>query len=162
MTNDEIETTGAMSVSPPTNDRRRRLVASLGVVGLLAVVVLIVATRGGGAEENHRISGSFVLVDEDIFPGFLGGKGCEGRGGYDDVTEGLQVLVKDGQGEAVATSRLGEGIANTSKTVCSFPFSIEVPDAKFYEISVGRRGSLSYSKGDLEARDWRVEFSLGT
>ena len=45
---------------------------------------------------------------------------------------------------------------------CSFPFVVEgLPNAKFYSIEVGRRGSLTYTPTELKEKDWEVAFSLG-
>ena len=46
-------------------------------------------------------------------------------------------------------------------TQCVVQFSVPVKDAEFYAVSVGKRGELSYSKSELEERDWWVELTLG-
>jgi hypothetical protein len=46
--------------------------------------------------------------------------------------------------------------------ICTLLFDADVKNADFYEIEIGSRGKLSYSKKDLEKRDWYVAQSLGT
>ncbi len=45
---------------------------------------------------------------------------------------------------------------------CEYPILVkDVPRADFYEIEVGRRGSLKYSIDQLRAMGWNVSFKLG-
>ena len=109
---------------------------------------------------RNTITGTFTLVDDD-FTGALGDV-CLGSGGYRDINSSLDVVVKNGQGQIIATGDLGLGILKTRNT-CVFAFQVyKVPDADFYDVEVGRRGSLVFSRSDLERTDWIVGFKLSS
>ena len=114
---------------------------------------------------GHVISGSFSLLDDDLgtAPSSSPLKhGCWGTGGYDDIRIGLPVVIRDGNGTIIAKDELWNGkTAGWNK--CVFPFYVfNVTDADFYEISVGNRGSVVYSRDDLQQNDWHVTLSLGS
>jgi hypothetical protein len=44
---------------------------------------------------------------------------------------------------------------------CAYTFAVEVPDADFYAVEVGRRGVLTYSNAEMGTRGWSVWFTLG-
>ena len=70
------------------------------------------------------------------------------------------MTVKSGSGETIATGELGFGTSGDSE--CSFPIEVnDVPNSKYYRIEVSHRGELTYSKEELESRNWNVSFSLG-
>lgn len=79
-------------------------------------------------------------------------------GGYDDIVAGAQVVVQDGAGSVLATSSLTGGRVNVKG--CTFVFSVDVPDADFYQVTVTHRGALIYSRSDLTGDDWHVAGSL--
>ena len=89
---------------------------------------------------------------------------CEGTGGYSDIQEGLKVKVTDETGKILGIGELGSdnNRGEFRSVKCVFPFKVEgIPSARFYSIEVGRRGSLEYSRKDLEKQNWRVHFRLG-
>lgn len=119
-----------------------------------SVVSLVVA-------EGATLTGSFTLIDTEIS---RTSEGCTGTGGYTDVREGLQVVVKNEKNEILALGQLGRDnyTGEYPQVACEFPFVIkDIPRADFYEIEVGKRGSLKYSVDDLRKAGWVVEFSLG-
>jgi Protein of unknown function (DUF732) len=104
--------------------------------------------------ETATIAGSFTLKDES--PSYaassieVSGSSCTGAGGYSDVGPGTQVMVKNGKGDILTTSELESG--QGGQFLCSFPFSFEVTEGEDrYIVSVGRRGDLSFSFGELKA-----------
>ncbi len=119
---------------------------------------------------KNTISGTFVLYDEDILPKTLPGRFvamlgriCYASGGYGDIKGGAEVIVKDGAGKVIGKGSLWEGRREGQITdACAFPFQVTfIPDADFYEIEVGRRGSLIFSHRELESIGWLVGFELG-
>lgn len=104
---------------------------------------------------THVLVGSLSLKD-----GFVeGSDGCEGDGGYDDIREGAQVVVRS-QGKTIATTDLGSG--RRVDGACAFLFLVsELPDAEFYSVEVSHRGGLEYSRDQMEATDWEPTISLG-
>ncbi len=94
------------------------------------------------------------------------GAECEGREGYDDISVGAPVTVTNESGTTIATARLSQGeIVDTyraSVITCEWSFAIEdVPDAEFYDIEVSHRGTLTYSREEMEKMEWEVAFELG-
>lgn len=92
----------------------------------------------------------------------LGGIGCFGQRGYDDIAVGMQLTIKDETGKIIGVSELKpDTTLGTGSDRCKFIFIVDVPESEFYTIESGRRGGLTYSHADLEERDWVVELSLG-
>ena len=143
--------------------RRRKRV--LGGAILIAVVTGggFLALRGGGSlAPRHTVAGTLQLTLTDFgSPSFRqSGGSCEGAGGYADISAGVGVSLKDGEGNLLAASTLSPG--KSSSLRCTFAFTLgNVPEVPFYSIEVGRRGELSYSLADLRAMGWTLQLSLG-
>lgn len=138
---------------PDQQGNRKKLLIGLGAAGVLILVLLLLSNAG----QTHEITGSFVVFDDDA-----SSSDCRlgMDGGYSDIGPGTAVEVRNETGETIAAGRLGVG--ESIGLGCNFPIEVhDVPDAKFYRIGVGRRGELSYSKDEIEARDWEVAFQLG-
>lgn len=120
----------------------------------------------------QQITGSFTLIDSDVVGTW---DGCFGSGGYDDFGPGMNVTVRDGQGDVVgvgSTESLSEAdrtgvwaddvtFSEDSSVSCVVKFTVDVKPAEFYSVEVGSRGDLTYSAAELEAAGWHVELSLG-
>jgi hypothetical protein len=131
----------------------------------VAVLVLVLSACGAAATPTppptHSITGSLALHGSAGSEFAVSGATCAGLGGYDDVTQGATVTVKDQAGTIIATGHLDAGGFNASSG-CVFGFKIDpVPDATFYTIEVSHRGALTYSKDELASRSWQVAFTLG-
>jgi hypothetical protein len=141
---------------------------TLGVVIFVAIVAasgFLALSASGALAAHHTINGSITLIDTSnntLFPGITAvAGGCQGSGGYSDMSPGDGVTVKDGDGKLLATTTLGSGSGTTTR--CTFDFSLpNVPEAAFYTIEVGRRGGLSYPLAEMKAQDWSVELTLGS
>lgn len=176
------------STEPPADDApgdvsvgrifSRSFVMLLGAIALVGVTVIgaFALTR----EETKTVQGTYTLFDFDGVSGTA--SNCYGDGGYDDVEEGLQVLVRNGDDKLLATTSLENSVGRTVADVlgektsyssftrtlveCTFTFTAKVPAGeKFYAFSTGgneRRGKLMYSKADMEEKDWKVSISLGS
>ena len=89
------------------------------------------------------------------------GKGCDvSDTGYDDISAGAPVTVKDKAGTVLASSFLDSGTSAGSD--CTFSLAVEVPDSAFYQIEVGHRGAVTFSKSDLQSIGWTADLSIGT
>lgn len=148
-------------------EKKRFRVGAVG--GFFAAVLLIAAGVGGyfgitaltGKDEKppFTIDGTLSLrADSITSSGLPPGFACAGEGGYNDIGPGTAVTVADESGTLLAKGTLDGSFGE--KNWCVFTFSIaDVPvGAKFYKISVSRRGEMSYT--EQEARG-RVEMSLG-
>jgi hypothetical protein len=116
-------------------------------------------TQGFRILEIATIPGVFILTDsEDAYGIASDGELCEGADGYSDVGHGTAVNVKNGKGEILATTSLGQGKGNT--TECRFDFSFPLTEGEeLYVVSVGRRGEFNYPFELL--RDRGVQIHLG-
>lgn len=137
---------------------RPKVLIPIAVLAIVAVVGIVLVTRDS-APERHSIIGILTLTDTDEF--WSEGDPCAGSGGYDDIQEGAQVTVRDGEGHVLATSDLLEGVAS-SDYECDFPFAVpDVPEARFYAVEISHRGEITNSRRDLERNDWFVGLTLG-
>lgn len=165
---DPIPPTATLPDAPARRSRRGigtvAVVAGIAVVAIAALVTLpklgtlVAATPVPSATPaQYVLTGTFKLYDDD-----LGGvNSCWGKGGYDDIRGGLDVVVRDASHTILATSNLDEG-AHTGNGVCTFIFAVKgVPKATFYSIEVGHRGELTYSFDEIVALGWQVGFTLG-
>lgn len=146
--------TGVMTPSEGTRvgwPAWRRAVTAWAALAVLAVTI---AACGGG----HTITGTFTLTDSDVA---YSTADCHGTGGYSDIRVGAGVVVKDGAGKTIGTTDLTYNSSISGAGSCAYAFTVEVPNADFYAVEVGRRGALTYSKTELEARGWVVGFTLG-
>jgi hypothetical protein len=126
------------------------------LVGLTLGVLWLTGVLGG----DQRVLGTFSLLDPE---GFEGTDSCFGTGGYSDVGAGAQVVVTDRAGTVIASGDLGPGSVQSVEglEVCQFSFAVEVPDTEFYRFEVSDRGSLTYTREELENAGWQVDFTLG-
>lgn len=148
----------------------RVTVSRKGIITVTVIALLVVglggaawALLGRATERTHTIKGDMTLNDYDSFRRESAGASCSGSGGYGDIDEGATVSVKDQSGTLIGSGRLGPGkIEGSVLKTCIFPFEVQgVKDARFFQVEVSRRGTLSFSKADLEEKDWTVHASLG-
>jgi 2',3'-cyclic-nucleotide 2'-phosphodiesterase (5'-nucleotidase family) len=105
--------------------------------------------------EAHRLTGRLTLHDADT-----AAAACVGQGGYSDIAEGADVVVKDQAGVVVASSTLTTGQRNGDE--CVYVFAVDnVPKASFYSVEVSHRGQLHYSYDQMQSSDWTVAMTLG-
>jgi Protein of unknown function (DUF732) len=106
--------------------------------------------------ETATVSGTFVLIDSAGVDTIASdGASCEGTDGYSDVGHDTPVTVKNGKGEILATTSLGQGKGSTAN--CTFSFSFPVTEGQDrYVVSVGRRGEFSYTFEQLQAHGAQI------
>jgi hypothetical protein len=152
---------GAVWSRPPA----AAVVVAVAVFGLFAIGKVGLPLPGG---PDHVLAGEFVVkdlgnLDLDALNAALDGAstdcGSGLGGGYSDLRAGTAVSVKDGEGRLLGTGALKGG--RQSINGCSFAFSVEVPDSAFYEVEVSQRGSVPFSREELDRQDWRVSLSVG-
>lgn len=150
---------------------------------IVAGVVVAVAACGGEnarSSSRHTIQGTMDLVESrallDRYLSDLAdangdyskvdcSSGLPGTG-YSDIHAGVQVVVADESGTTIGTTSLGAGRLSyqgpiDARTSCQFPFTVSVPKAAFYKVSVGRRGDITNSFEEMVAQEWRVELAVG-
>ncbi|MCD9623933.1 hypothetical protein [Rhabdothermincola salaria] len=184
-------------LSPPAinqaDETRRRPLVIGGIVAAAVVSLgaLALALVVASEDDGLTLTGEFALSDTDSIRG--GPETCSGTGGYSDFGPGMNVTVRNGSGEIVAsgtsanivideyfgdnaTEERGDGRSDDDSDDmspeeladlmfeflgCTVVFEVDVPSEDFYVIEVGRRGELSYSRTELEERNWNVSLSLG-
>ncbi len=125
----------------------------------VAAFLLFAVACGGG---SHTLHGTLTLTSSSGIS--RSGGNCSGTGGYDDLTAGAAVTVKNESGTVIATGSLERGASDATypTVVCHFSFTISnLPDAKFYSVEVTHRGALTYSQDQLNSNGWKVEASIG-
>lgn len=77
---------------------------------------------------------------------------CAGRGGYDDIQEGMEVVVSS-DGTTLAVGRFSAGVhgdVTLAYEECQFTFEVAVPEGSdFYTVKLGRRGERTYTWDEL-------------
>lgn len=105
------------------------------------------------AKKTLTVNGDMTLK----LPDFMWDKNplsCWGKGGYDDIREGAQVVVTDASGATVGIGRLATGqpsVSGDRATKCVFRWEVTgVPDgSSFYAVEVSHRGKLQYSRTEV-------------
>jgi hypothetical protein len=136
-----------MTDPTPTPSRRRWLVPA--IVGVVFLLLAGLAVYGGWwwTHRDLTVRGDIAVAGSGSF--YTGGM-CTTSGGYADIREGAQVVIKDDTGKVVATTTLGPGVSASG--TCTFPFSVTVPTGSdFYAVELGRRGSVHYTAEQLAA-----------
>lgn len=142
---------------PPAAPKKRLSPLAAGIIGLAAGAALvggawaITAYSGPGKPETFTLKGHFTLLEDASETG----SGCEGSGGYDDISEGASVTVYGASGDVIATGNLGN-----SKTITygTCRFNVAVPDVprgeKFYKVEVSHRGTVQMSAEEAEGGEF--------
>jgi hypothetical protein len=137
------------------------------------LVVVFAAGCGGGSDSTAQTSstpsaspltavGSMSVRGGGV-PAFGSeGEPCVALGGYTDIAEGTQVVISGEDGTTLAVGRLQSGEITVGGGFRSCRFYFTVPDIppghRFYELEVGRRGSLQYTAQDLKGH---IALTLG-
>jgi hypothetical protein len=111
--------------------------------------------------QTIAISGWLSLAGGYDYNGTTGknSTSCWGVGGYSDIREGLQVVVRDSSSRILATAALA---FDSAEFTCSLKWQVQnVAKSDFYSIEIGRRGELIYSHAELESSRFRVISTLG-
>lgn len=104
--------------------------------------------------DTFDVAGTMTLTDRDGFYAYGNrpGSECTGDGGYDDMREGVSVLIRNSRGEQIALGRLGAGYltekVSSYAAKCEFAFSIPgvEEDGEIYSVEVGHRGEVQFER----------------
>lgn len=87
---------------------------------------------------------------------------CHGLGGYADMDIGTQFSIKDAAGTLIGFGALTDSHYGPAPFHCSLQGRAEnVPDAPIYSVEVGRRGTINFTRAQLEANGWLAQLTLG-
>jgi hypothetical protein len=162
------------------NTPRKLIVAAVLAAALTGACS---AVTGGG---KQTLTGTLALNDLESLRGSMAS--CYGTGGYDDITAGAQVTIKNGSGTVLAVTSLGTGQGfsyadeinkldssrgattttadhpslNATLWACHFNWTASVPaNEPFYTVTISHRGDLTFAKTDLAQQQWHVDSTLG-
>jgi hypothetical protein len=112
--------------------------------------------------ETANVTGTFVLTgggsDAVISSIASDGGSCHGVNGYSDITPTTQVVVRNGKGEILNTTTLGEGRGDDA--TCTFSFAFPITEGQDrYVVSVSHRGDFVYTFDQLASHG--VHIRLG-
>ena len=141
----------------------------------LVIVTTLIAAQACVGKESIALTGQ-VTINES----FKGEGNCvpstsRGRG-FADLFSGPKITVRDGGGEilAVSSAKAGRPVFWYDKGDYGHPFSVEIhrcivtlpelklPDSDFFEVTIGSREPIVYSREELVERDGRLELQLGS
>jgi hypothetical protein len=135
------------------------------IVTLIVAVGIVGVACGKKADATtHFISGTITLTGTDNAFGYSGT--CAGKRGYEDITEGGSVTLKNETGEVIGSAALDSGAYTETagypyrKCVLHFSFA-NVKRAKFYGVEVTHRGVITKTYEELEANGWNFGLTLG-
>ncbi|MCV7229761.1 DUF732 domain-containing protein [Mycolicibacterium komossense] len=112
--------------------------------------------------ETTTVSGIFVLTDtkSDTYVHSISSDStsCQGVDGYSDIGRDTQLIVKNGKGEVLTTTTLGNG--RGTDVTCTFSFTFPITEGQDrYVVSVSHRGEFSYTFEQLQRNG--VQIRLG-
>lgn len=117
-------------------------------------------TASSTAPPTFTVTGGLDLKTTSVTADDLltAGGSCAGKGGFDDISEGTQVVISDKSGTTLALGQL----SNSSYDIadCHFDITVDsVPAGKsFYKVEVSHRGGIQFTESQLREG---ITLSLG-
>lgn len=111
------------------------------IIGILAVGLTALVLIGCGASA-HKVTGTVSAPD------------C--AKGYN--LEHADVKIRNEKNDIIAATTTSSNTTNSYR--CEVTFKASVPDAKFYQVTIGTHGAPSYSHSDMERKKWTLGLSL--
>jgi hypothetical protein len=139
---------------------------------LIALTVLLAACSAGPTPVptavTHAITGTLTLDEnpnlvQKVSTSLGKVTSCSGTGGFADIKDGAQVVIRDAAGAIVGTATIAvaSDLTSTFDSICRYTFATTVPDSAFYTVEIANRKGPTYQRVDLEANGWRVDLTLG-
>jgi hypothetical protein len=141
---------------------RRSSALGRGAVILVTGTALTLAACGGGggtASRTYTIHGTMTMIGE--MPADCLWDAGPMADYYADLHEGATVVVKDLAGKELATTKLSAGKPSPPGVTCIWSFAARVPAAKFYAVTVPKRGEVVVSFSQLQKDHWALETGTG-
>jgi len=139
------------------------------VVMVLTVILPIRTVPAVAQTMPHTISGQIRVIDP--YYGRPREPCNQYRRGYQDITQGVSITIRDGRSNVIAVVDVPPGAnedtgAETGSVdslvmcIVSIP-EFQVPDSDFYVFSLGQRGEITKSRQQMQESDWQLELSIG-
>jgi hypothetical protein len=145
------EATEAPAAAQPSHRKRNLIIgAAVAVVAAAGIAIGVTATSGPGTIAIHGSLSMGLLTYTDDTPGAditnpKLGDTCSAGDGYSDIAPGATVTIGGATGQSVAVTALSAGRVAASGS-CEFDFSVSVPDQANYTVTIGHRGTTTWSK----------------
>lgn len=160
---------------PESEPRRQHVVPSwvyavigggvVVVVVLIAAVVVLVARNGGSpstatptiATKTFNVDGRLDLISASI--GGKDGGDCHGIGGFSDIDEGTQVVIRNSAAKSIGVGQINS-TSKLNSVQCMFVFNvpkIPVQSDDIYSIQISHRDGISFHQADAGS----LELTLG-
>jgi hypothetical protein len=131
-------------------------------------VLLVVCGHGTGTPAGHVLNGEYLVHGVYPHPPAVlpsTGSPCSASDvGYSDIHPGTPVVVRNGGGDVVGRTTLGSGqlrVSGNFRSDCVYRFSARVRDEASYEIEVATRGTVDFTRADLEHSHWKPALTIG-
>lgn len=132
----------AQPATTPWWRQRAQLLVTIGVIAIGLIAYF--ATRGGPAQVHVR--GTLSLAAGGFTPA---NNGCEGSGGYGDITPGTAVTVGGSTGQTLGIGALSAGQEDDNAN-CVFSFDVVVPAGQsMYTVTISHRGTQTVTPDQL-------------
>lgn len=129
--------------TPPWRHRRPIQLAAAAAAVAIGGGIYFAASSGPGQVHVH---GTLALASGGFL---LGANGCEGDGGYSDITAGTAVTVGGAQGQTLGIGALSPGQEDGSSN-CVFSFDVAVPGGQsVYTVTISHRGTQTVTPDEL-------------
>ncbi|MFM6604178.1 MAG: hypothetical protein ACKPH9_16115 [Dolichospermum sp.] len=112
------------------------------------------------AQNGDTLTGHLELISSGMG---INGDECYGRNGFKDIIGQIPVIIKNESGTVIAVgeTETGKRPEEHSAVRCIFNFRVEnIPKSPFYSVEIGRRGSETLSRQQLEDRGWDLRVRL--
>jgi len=120
----------------------------------IVVLALVAMALTACGETSNTMKGTLTVIDIETL-----GTGDPCGGGYD--VEHASVDVRDQGDHLIGAATTGSNVS-TDDLICTVHFTVEnLPDVKFYQITIGSHEGPAYSLEEMERMDWKVDLSLG-
>ena len=138
------------------------------LLATVAVVLLAACSHTPAPAAHFRLTGEYAVhgaYAKSGQPQPVSGSACSpATVGYDDIRAGTRVVVRNGGGGVVATTALAGGtmrISGSFRDDCVFTFAASVPNQSSYQVEVGDRGTVSFSRAQLQQAHWKAALAIG-
>ena len=122
----------------------------------LTLVMMMVAGCGGGDDMDTPADAASPSTNEHTLTGTLEASEC--GGGYD--IKNASVEIRDESDKLIGATTTSINDIQTGFG-CKVSFTVEgLPQAEFYQITIGTHGGPSYTFDELEANNWNIALNL--
>ncbi|MDO7867140.1 hypothetical protein [Nocardioides jiangxiensis] len=124
------------------------------VLAIVAAICLVVAVGAAAAlvmlPSLVTVRGALLLSDLGD-PASDDGTSCIARGGYSDIGEGTQVVVRDSGGKTVSVGSLEAGTREEAYGICTYRFTVKDVSGDWpMSVEVSHRGQIVFGKDDAD------------